>query len=288
MIEIIGSSKFKKPGPAIHAIQFLRLMPRRNLYWSWYEPRNFGDWVGPYLYQAILGRLPFFLKRSRHHLGDCFFTAGSILRQIQIPNKAIVWGSGIISAVDQIARPKSVYAVRGPRSRRRLLELGYECPEIFGDPAVLLSNYYKPKTTLISGRVGLIPHFFDYDLVKANSSEDAFVINVGKPVEDVIDDIATCELTLSSSLHGIIVSHTYNVPTVWHRSINTLIGDDSKFYDYFESVGISNIAPAEISYVASAKELRGYASSATTAALSEIRANLLACCPFAAAVMNTK
>ena len=280
MAEIVRSSDFSRPGFAIKGAQFLRLMQKRNLYWSWYEPRNFGDWIGPYLYQAMLGHMPFYLKRSHHNLGDCFFTVGSILRRIHVPDKAIVWGSGIISAADEIARPKSVLAVRGPRSRQRLMELGYSCPEIFGDPAILLSEYYKPKTKPISGLVGLIPHFFDYEIVKSTSPQDVFVINVAKPVDEVIDDIAKCELTLSSSLHGLIVSHTYNVPTVWIRSINKLVGDDCKFHDHFEAIGIGNIAPTEISYTSSSKELCRYSEVATLADLSVLRTNLLGCCPF--------
>lgn len=283
MARIIDSSEHKPPGLPTKVLQLLSVMPERNLFWSWYKPRNFGDWIGPYLYQAIVGQRPFFLRRGRQHLGDCFFAAGSILRHIHVPDRVTVWGSGINYARDDIARPKLVCAVRGPRSRQRLLELGYDCPEIYGDPGILLPDFYSPKTKTVPGRIGLIPHFFDLDIFKLAVAEGVFLIDVTKPVEQVVDDIATCELTLSSSLHGLVVSHAYGVPTIWIHSIRELIGDGSKFYDYYESTGLYGVQPLRVSCATSAGKLAKLAETATKPDLSALRSKLLAACPFPAA-----
>lgn len=210
----------------------------KNVFWSWYEPRNFGDWIGPFLFRKLLGEEPLFCAKSQHATTDCVFTCGSILRHLKYPDRVTVWGSGIISRTDTYARPKEVLAVRGPETRRSMLKLGYECPEVFGDPAVLLPLFIK-RPPKVAGRIGIIPHFIEYADYKKRDWTDMAVIDVCRPVELVATDIASCEMTYSSSLHGVIVSHAFGVPSIWMESSVKLDGDDVKFHDYFASCGTS-------------------------------------------------
>ena len=47
-----------------------------------------------------------------------------------------IWGSGIISEDMPIPyKPVKVYSVRGPLTRKVLLDHRIDCPEIYGDPA---------------------------------------------------------------------------------------------------------------------------------------------------------
>ncbi len=56
------------------------------------------------------------------------------------------------------------------------------------------------------------------------------------------------EFTISTSLHGIIVSQAHNIPSLWYRILEKpLTGDSIKFYDYFSSVGIDEYEPFELS-----------------------------------------
>ena len=62
-------------------------------------------------------------------------------------------------------------------------------------------------------------------------------------LESIIDEIQSCKYILSSSLYGIILSHTYNIPCVWINGINELGENQTKFYDYNSQVDRVNSDP---------------------------------------------
>lgn len=276
----LASTDYRRPGKGAQYLQRLGFQQHRNLFWSWYEPRNFGDWIGPYLYEKITGMVPRYLK-PRKSVKACFFaSAGSILRHIQVDDQAVVWGSGIISQDDTFGRPREVAAVRGPRSQERLHELGFKVPDVVGDPGILLPHFYQAASRPVPGRIGLIPHFFDLAGVRALASPDMHVVDVTRPVEQVVDDLTTCEFTLSTSLHGLIVSHAYGIPSVWCRSLKALDGDGTKFSDYLESVGLGKTEALLVDFSLSADRLRTFVEFATLPRLSNLQERLLEVCPF--------
>lgn len=248
----------------------------RLLFWSWYGIRNFGDWIGPYLHEAITGRPPLFCPKERMPQLGCIMAVGSILRHLVADDCAVVWGSGIISAGDVVRRPRQVLAVRGPLTRRRLLELGHECPEVYGDPALLLPRVYRPAGEPPRHPVGFIPHFVDRHLFSDRA--EFHVVDPTRPVETVIEDIASCRLTFSASLHGLIVSHAYGVPSVWVRPVNPIDGDDVKFHDYFLSLGLD--PPPVTLRRFDAAELASHERSATLPDPGPLLEPLARSCPF--------
>ena len=64
----------------------------------------------------------------------------------------------------------------------------------------------------------------------------------------IIQNITSCEQTFSSSLHGLIVSHAYGIPSVWCNFYpnKPIAGDNVKFRDYFSSVDIDYYDPIPI------------------------------------------
>lgn len=164
---------------------------------------------------------------------------GSILTLFNMDN-AIVWGSGIISSTGIVkGTPKEVRAVRGPLTRQRLLEQGISCPEIYGDPALLISRFYCPKVEK-KYKLGVIAHYADQNnplLNNLKNDKDVLMIDIKHYSHwlDFIDQICTCEVIASSSLHGLIMSAAYGIPNVWIKLAGSKLTDDFKFHDFFLS-----------------------------------------------------
>ncbi|MBN4065381.1 polysaccharide pyruvyl transferase family protein [Desulfocapsa sp. AH-315-G09] len=206
----------------------------RAFWWEGGGKPNFGDIITPYLIKKITGKSP------RLCNGKCFseyhIMVGSVM---EYANKhAVIWGTGIMNRKQDVKKPKKIYAVRGPISRKRMLELGYECPEIYGDPGLLLPKFYDPPIDK-KYAIGVIPHYVDYEQVKSRiRSDKVLLIDVMNSVETVVDQIKSCKCTVSSSLHGVIVSQAYGIPSVWVQFSDKLAGDGTKYRDYFLSVKI--------------------------------------------------
>ena len=152
---------------------------------------------------------------------------------------AVVWGSGLLMDYRlYISRMKlaklDVRCVRGPRTREVLISNGVACPEIYGDPAILMPEIYSPQTTK-KYKYTLITHFSKDNLSYGECNRVSMLTTDYK---NVIDEIAASELVISSSLHGIILAETYNVPAI-------LLADSPmsmfKYEDYYYSTGRTKI-----------------------------------------------
>lgn len=202
---------------------------------------NFGDLASPYLIEKLSGRKTKHIKPVAfwyRNLLTHYLSTGSILGHAN--KNSVVWGSGIIQQNDSPGKA-TFLAVRGPKSRERLLALKYDVPEKYGDPALLLPKVYRPDIPK-AHKLGIIPHYTDFKEVKQQfaHAEEVKIIDVfTNRLESVLDDIISCEQIVSSSLHGVIVAHAYGIPAVWVKFSNKLFGDNIKFYDYFASVGIA-------------------------------------------------
>ncbi len=202
---------------------------------------NFGDILSKYLVEKISGKQVVWIHPKKNKWNPfkkkIFFTTGSILAHVT--KNCIVWGSGIISRKDEVEEAIFL-AVRGPETYDYLINKGYSVKKVFGDPAIVLPKYYNPKVGK-QYELGIIPHYVDYTKVNDwyKGDKSVKVINLlNNDVEAVVIEILSCKQVLSSSLHGVIVSHTYNIPSVWVEFSNKLSGDGVKFVDYFKSVKI--------------------------------------------------
>lgn len=248
---------------------------------------NFGDDLNLFLIEKISGKrvIPYRysiigkLGKKKNYL--CI---GSILNVL--PNQQTeVWGSGVLS--DQLslpARPVKVNAVRGPLTRQYLIEKGVECPEVYGDPAILLPGYFQPRTTIKKYKLGVIPHYKDKDQLVVKQyerSKDIQVldmINYGS-CQEFIDRICSCEYIISSSLHGIIIADAYNIPNLWVEFSDNVQGAGFKFRDYYLSAGRYIDNPLHMISFISLSELKDQINHAWKPVSIDTK-KLLDACPF--------
>lgn len=260
---------------------------RIDMYWYRHPSGrgNFGDELSPWIVKALapradikwvdptLGQKPltsrvarllksqvmpapggYDLRYSRWHAlrrGPALLAIGSIMRQARRSNIS-VWGAGIMTRHAPIGGGE-FFAVRGPRTRERLSELGFKAPEAMGDPALLAPLFFK-KSGTVTSEVTLIPHFQHHELFRSTASRGVRVLDLTDSVENVLQAIAESKVTLSTSLHGVIVSHAFGVPSLWISTSEVerqpLTGDGVKFSDYFGSVGIDRVEPVAVGSIA--------------------------------------
>ncbi len=192
------------------------------------------------LFKKILRRLGVYRRPNYLVIGSYIHNANK---------NSIIWGAGYISSDSCFKeRPKKVLAVRGPLTRERLIKQGVDCPKIYGDPALLLPLIYKPKTRK-KYKLGIIPHYVDYNSKLLNNfkkDKEILIIDVNKNYKEFVKDLLSCKRIASSSLHGIIISDAYKIPSLWIKLSDKVIGKNFKFLDYFKSVGRKETKPMMI------------------------------------------
>ncbi|HVL21628.1 MAG TPA: hypothetical protein VM422_11715, partial [Amaricoccus sp.] len=126
--------------------------------WWWERPYpgNLGDMINPYLIEKLSGAPPRFAPRGMRVLA-----IGSIIKFARPGDQ--VWGAGCPSAENEIEPKAEYHAVRGPLTRRRVLEAGGACEAVYGDPAWLLPLVYPDPGGPKTHRLGLIRHFTNRD-----------------------------------------------------------------------------------------------------------------------------
>jgi pyruvyltransferase len=200
-----------------------------TFYWG-DVPENFGD----VLTRNILNYFNIdFTHTNNHRVGNMFAT-GSIAR-LATPGSTVI-GSGMIRKGEEANPLVKWRSVRGPLTRANVIRCGGECPEIYGDPALMLPLFCEPSEK--KHKVGLIPHYQDYRKVKSMYPNHHVIDLVSKDPLRVAREISSCEKVISSSLHGIIASHAYGIPAA-RVVFSRLHGDGSKFEDYAASVDVS-------------------------------------------------
>lgn len=290
------------------------------MYLYWFKGNkgitNFGDELNPYILECLTGkkvnylpiadtkinRLLKLLKRTllnqmsfndivsvlRSLTTRKYYAAiGSILQAVNGKN-CHVWGAGLINKNSAIGNCK-FYAVRGEISRNYIKKLGYKTPKAIGDPALLLPMIYKSSSKKIYD-LGIIPHYVQMEDLKKQinlENNNVLIIDLLNEPELVIDQINSCKRTISSSLHGIIVSHAYGIPSLWCNLGKTpLHGDDIKFYDYFSSVDINFYSKIELDfknnliYQVNSLFTEFYKDSLINNSLKNIQSNLIKNAPF--------
>lgn len=245
-------------------------MKKIPLFW-WRVKPNFGDACSAYIVSYLFGEVrwtqnksfiililrsfknmllhgkPFNLDLIRGIIfpwQKVVFGVGSILNRSN--GQTLIWGSGFREYEDEF-KGGWVYAIRGKLSLEKIPRQNLVAQEggrkvAIGDPALLLPRIYTPSnhncTEDTKYKVSIIPHFTEYDYFYHKYSSRYNVIDIRTTdVEGIIDAIYSSQYILSTSLHGLIVSHAYGMPALWIKH-GFILSSDFKFKDYFSGVGI--------------------------------------------------
>lgn len=263
------------------------------LFW-WSEIRlmhkhkeNYGDLLSKYIIENLTNKTVKWThpkKQKWYTINKVnYLTIGSIIHHST--RNSIVWGSGIIDNAQDVLEA-DFRAVRGPQTRKFLIDKGYQCPEIYGDPALLLPDFYNPKVNK-KYKLGIIPHYNDFEeiLRKYGKCKEVNVIDMMTlDVERTTNEILACEQIVSSSLHGVIISHAYSIPALWIKFSDKPFGNDIKFKDYYESIQIYNYKSPLYESSTELKDLLSFFESHSSlpdnGIIIKLKTGLLNSCPF--------
>ncbi|WP_456284713.1 polysaccharide pyruvyl transferase family protein [Microbacterium sp. JZ70] len=214
----------RRPGPVG------RVLPRKRL-------NNFGDLIGPIIVERLVAEFGLTEPTERRRL----VAVGSIMKLTRSGDT--VWGTGVNGkSMDAGAAPDiDVRAVRGPHTRRALLDRGTAVPEVYGDPALLWPRFwpleeYRRNSSVPRRAVSVVPNFHDRGAMTGP--------NVIDPLQDpftVIEQIAQSDFVCGSSLHGIALAEAFGIPA---RLIEPGAEPAFKYLDYYAGTGRSSYRAA--------------------------------------------
>lgn len=204
----------------------------------WKKQVNLGDTLAPVILDWMLKRKGIEANQSAEKT-YALATVGSIVDLGRFD--ATIWGSGLQSFESLINISKAHYkkldirAVRGPYTRQALLDCGYRCPEIYGDPGILMPDIYMPENIVKKDKVALVNHYSIREPDAKKHNENVEILNIKTAdYKGFIDSLCCAKKVVSSSLHGIILAESYGIPAVF------LLADPKnkeilKYYDWYFS-----------------------------------------------------
>lgn len=257
--------------------------------WRGIRHRNWGDDLNYYLLGKLTGR-PVILYHNfklakSFHLKN-YLCIGTLLDAVKYSNaQTVVWGSGVSGQERSFVHPQNILSVRGPKTKEFCDRYQVKCPEVYGDPALLLPRVYRPERGAGDKyKLGIIPHVVDQQHpviqeIREKYADEILIIDLAhyERWTDVIDQICSCEKILSSSLHGIIVSDAYQVPNCWIKLSGKVLSG-FKYQDYAASVGRPFDKPIKVNSVEELESLDVECASPLT--ISALQEGLLKTCPF--------
>jgi pyruvyltransferase len=209
---------------------------RVPLIW-WTDTPNYGDLLSPWLVGRVAQR-PVTFAPPRH---PSYVAVGSVVTRARAGS--IVWGSGSFGSERRsLFKSSAQYrAVRGPLTRSRLLDVGIDCPRVYGDPALLVPMYFWPEVEQTHD-VGIVIRHSEHLWRDVDKDEAVKVIDFGSAdIDTVTREILSCRRIISSSLHGLIIADAYGLPNAWLGTDGKVGGSrpnggEFKYIDYFATV----------------------------------------------------
>jgi pyruvyltransferase len=218
-------------------------LPGRLGHLGRFGPRvgNFGDLLGPSIVREVASRAGIDISIPVAGAHSQLMSIGSVMHFAR--DNAVVWGTGINGKALELAPEVSrldIRAVRGPLTAERLADQGFDVPQVYGDPGLLVGELW-PRAELAAGRparaICVVPNLNDLPLYGGQPN----VLDPRTSLQRCLGVIASSELVVGSSLHGIIVAESLGIPA---RLITSPSEPDFKYRDYYAGSGRASFTPA--------------------------------------------
>lgn len=195
---------------------------------------GFCDLLNAYLVEKLTGQSPRIVTR-----GSGMWMSGPFVASAGA--HTTVWGSGIASIDDRVSPAAHFRAVRGPLTRARILAQGVACPELYGDPVLLLPRVLCPTDRGLRNALGLL--LGDGEAQELRTEPDVVSLSLDcvgfRGLEGLVAQLKACDAVLTSSLYGLMLCHAYDVPVRWCRIGDaTEPMDDIGFHDHLCALGV--------------------------------------------------
>jgi pyruvyltransferase len=239
--EVVSLSKSILNDPSTRTNHFLTKIlslsveSRVPMYWANHE-MNLGDALAPIIAQQVLGVKPSYASTRRKNK---LLGLGSVIYAAR--HGDAVWGSGAFGDSGWNPEGIEVLALRGPLTSHAA-GIRHDVP--FADPGIFVNEIVP--TVAPEKREGrlIIPHYTEYAGVAACIARhpmafpDVRVLNLqeGDSVA-LLRMIASSELVVSSSLHGLVFAEALGVHAVWVTPGSEIRGGNFKFRDYYLGTG---------------------------------------------------
>lgn len=197
----------------------------------WNQEPNFGDILSSWLVSKITGHEVVEVQGTQPH----YIAIGSVVGMAK--PLSVLWGTGSFGfdPKEPICTTSTYLAVRGPLTRSKLAMSGIRCPRIYGDPALLTPEFYRPDIKPVH-EVGVVLRWSEDKWNNALNGDGIkkIFLKTGE-IEKTLDEMLSCKRIITSSLHGLIIADAYGIPNAWLAS-DTPNGREFKFWDYFASI----------------------------------------------------
>lgn len=221
------------------------VLKKRRINLEWWNVRpNVGDCLAPVIYDYIIKY--YNLDENTHKKRTIhLMTVGSIIGIKSYD--AVIWGAGIHlqENIYNMMRKRKIVeydirAVRGPLTRQILMGSGYECPQVYGDPAILMPQIYcKQEISEKKYPISVVIHLNQ----KYQKRKELHYIEIKTDdYKGFIDEICNSSLVIASSLHAIILAESYGVPAIF--LLEGVEKEIIKYYDWYYSTGRYSVSVA--------------------------------------------
>ena len=214
----------------------------------WDRVKNFGDLLNKDLFKRVFNydflpvENPFVADAvAIGSLFQCFYKQKSVNFDKDKVKPIEVYGTGLWTLPPEnieYIRNFDIKTVRGNLTKQYFIEKGLAKNSTpVGDYGILAPYYFNEKVEK-KYKLGVLPHYKDlrspvfFEIFRRN--QNAIIINPTNEPDKVIEQILSCEAIVTSSLHGLIIADSFNIPNLWiEDDLKLDFEPHFKYMDYY-------------------------------------------------------